>query len=116
MGIYEAILSILGGAVTIGGFIGIALAYKRKTDLEVLRASNKDYKERNEQLESDIDRIKKENAVLEAQRILPFEKLTKLMVNQHSEQMESGRKQLDGITKLTRELGNVAKNLVRNNK
>lgn len=105
----QTLLALIAGAITIGGVIGIALAYKRKTDLEVLRASNNDYKARNEQLETDIERVKKENAVLEAQRILPFEKLTKLMLNQHSEQLK-------GMHKLTQELGKLAKAFTKGSK
>lgn len=100
----QSLTPIITGASFIGGALGVALAYKRKTDLEVLRASNLDYKDRNEQLEQDNARLKKENAVLEAQRVLPFEKLTKLIVTQHSQSIKS-------MSDIITELGNIAKSI-----
>jgi 3-hydroxyacyl-CoA dehydrogenase len=98
-------VAITGGS-TLGATIAGFFAYRQKSLVTLLRESNKDYKERVEQLESDRDRFEKlskeqtaEIAQLKAEKALPLDNLTKLITSQH-------QLLISAITELTKALAN----------
>lgn len=105
--------TVIIGGLGLGSAVAALFAYNQKLGKDVLREANKDYKERNEQLEADNDRLKKDIldlkkrvTTLEAEKRLPLDELTKLIIQQHSEQISS-------TEKLTRQIGDVAKQMGR---
>ena len=94
-------VAITGGS-TLGATIAGFFAYRQKSLVTLLRESNKDYKDRVEQLEEDRDRFErltKEQADkikrLEDEKTLPFKNLIELITSQHTAT-------LTAITELTR--------------
>lgn len=93
-------IQILAGAIVLGSTLGATVAgffaYRQKTLVSLLRESNSDYKDRNVQLESerdelkkDVDKLKDTVARLEQEKRLPLEKLTDLIIKQHMAQLNS---------------------------
>ena len=89
-------LTLLGGAITFGSALGATVAgffaYRQKSLVTLLRESNKDYKDRVEQLEIERDGLNKRidlltTAVkaLQDQKALPLENLTLLVTQQYQE-------------------------------
>lgn len=112
-------VQILAGAVVLGSTLGATVAgffaYRQKSLVTLLRESNGDYKERNEQLESERDELKHDvvklkDAVdrLEKEKRLPLEKLTQLIVQQHTAQ-------LDSMNSIAIKLGDIAEAMSKNN-
>lgn len=110
---------ILAGAVVLGSTLGATVAgffaYRQKSLVTLLRESNSDYKDRNEQLESERDELKRElgkvkDAVdrLEKEKRLPLEKLTQLIVQQHTAQLAS-------MNNIATKMGDIAQAMSKNN-
>lgn len=98
-------VAITGGS-TLGATIAGFFAYRQKSLVTLLRESNKDYKDRVEQLEEDRDRFEKttkEQAEkirhLEAEKTLPLKNLIELITSQHTTT-------LNAITALTEAIAN----------
>lgn len=112
-------IQILAGAIVLGSTLGATVAgffaYRQKSLVTLLRESNSDYKDRNEQLETERDDLKKDvsklkDAVdrLEREKRLPLEKLTQLIVQQHTAQLAS-------MNSIATKLGEVANAILKNN-
>jgi len=102
------IIQTLGAAITFGSALGATIAgffaYRQKSLVTVLRESNNDYKERVEQLEEDRDSKKREVEslttrimFLEREKQLPLEELTKLIMQQHTQQLQLMGKMAESI-------------------
>lgn len=112
-------IQILAGAIVLGSTLGATVAgffaYRQKSLVSLLRESNSDYKDRNVQLEQErdlfkADVIKLQDAVkrLEQEKRLPLEKLTSLIINQHTAQLAS-------MNAIATKLGEVANAILQNN-
>lgn len=93
-------LQAIGAAITFGSALGAIVAgffaQRQKSLVTLLRESNKDYKDRVEQLEADRDRFEElskkqadEIADLKRQKMLPLEQLIKLVTQQHADTQKS---------------------------
>lgn len=109
----QGLLSTLAIAITTGSALGATIAgffaYRQKSLVTLLRESNKDYKDRVEQLEEERENLKKmiddlnsRVKAMEQEKALPLEELTKLIIEQHTQQIKS-------TDKTTKELGALAK-------
>lgn len=83
-------VAITGGS-TLGATIAGFFAYRQKSLVTLLRESNKDYRERVDQLEKDRDRFEKmtkeqaeEIALLKREKELPLKNLIELITSQHT--------------------------------
>ena len=88
-------VAITGGS-TLGATIAGFFAYRQKSLVTLLRESNKDYKERVEQLEKDRDRFEEmtkkqaeEISLLKREKELPLKNLIELITSQHTATMSA---------------------------
>lgn len=90
----------LGAAIVLGSTLGATVAgffaYRQKSLVSLLRESNQDYKDRNEQLEKERDELKKtveqlqaDVKQLKAEKMMPLESLTKLIIKQHAQNQKN---------------------------
>lgn len=118
------LLETLGAAIVAGSALGATIAgffaYRQKSLVTVLREGNQDYKERVEQLERDreIDQkmLKKQAQQIEAlqnEKRLPLDELTKLIVQQHSDQLKSTENLATQMSAVATQMGEVVKHLTR---
>ena len=93
-------LQLLGGAVVLGSALGTTVAslfaYRQKSLVTMLRESNKDYKDRVDQLVADgeskdtlINQMRKDIDQLKREKTLPLENLTRLVISQNAETNKS---------------------------
>jgi response regulator of citrate/malate metabolism len=118
------LLETLGAAIVAGSALGATIAgffaYRQKSLVTVLREGNQDYKERVEQLERDreVDQkmLKKQAQqieVLQNEKRLPLDELTRLIVQQHSDQLKSTNDLATQLSKVAEQMGEVVKHLTR---
>lgn len=90
----------LGAAIVLGSTLGATVAgfsaYRQKNLVVLLRESNKDYKDRSDQLEAERDELRvkvktlqDDVAQLKREKTLPLERLTKLVISQHKDMHQS---------------------------
>jgi hypothetical protein len=98
-------VAITGGS-TLGATIAGFFAYRQKSLVTLLRESNKDYKDRVEQLEEDRDRLERvtkdqaeEIAQLKREKELPLKNLIELITTQHTSTFDAITKLADALAK-----------------
>lgn len=108
-GLISTLAVAITGGSTLGATIAGFFAYRQRSLVALLRESNKDYKDRVEQLEDDRDRLTAvtksqadEIAILKAEKTLPLDNLTKLITSQH-------QMLIAAITELTKALASKQK-------
>lgn len=110
---YESLGAAITGAAAIGATIFGLITWRKTAHDKLQGAIIADYETRNAQLEADKQRLTEELAekqkrieALEAEKRLPLERMTRLVVKQHKDQINSNRS-------LTRTMGTIAENLTK---
>lgn len=108
-GLISTLAVAITGGSTLGATIAGFFAYRQKSLVTLLRESNKDYKDRVDQLEKDRDTDREtinkqadEIKQLKAEKALPLDNLTKLITSQH-------QVLISAITELTKALSKQQK-------
>lgn len=114
-------LTYLPAAITVASVLGVAwaafYAAKTKTVLELRKEEVAAYKERNTQLEADkkeliarIEGLEARQKLLEDLKTPPLKDLTKLLIQQHTEQMESNSAIALSLTDLAKSITHLIEN------
>jgi predicted histidine transporter YuiF (NhaC family) len=95
MEFWQILTPIIAIGTTLGFAVTIFLAYRNKTDKDVLRTSNEDLRALNLDNKLTIDNLKLANIALtkrvqslEDEKKLPLDDLTRLVVSNHTQQLK----------------------------
>lgn len=106
-GLISTLAVAITGGSTLGATIAGFFAYRQKSLVTLLRESNKDYKDRVEQLEQDRDRFEELNkklvaeiTALKREKELPLKELIELITSQHNATFSA-------ITELTKAISTI---------
>jgi len=89
MGWFETLTAAILGGSALGAALAGFFAYRRGAREKVLSALVDDLTKYNEELKKKCDRLEKRVKSLEAERQIPLTELTKMIVEQHTAQMQS---------------------------
>jgi response regulator of citrate/malate metabolism len=116
------LLETLGAAIVAGSALGATIAgffaYRQKSLVTVLREGNQDYKERVDQLERDrefdqrqLEEQARQIEALQQEKRLPLDELTRLIVEQHSEQIRSTENLATQMATVAKQMAKIVKHL-----